>query len=79
MENKKTKAVTHRKIEHGDLATYLTPAQAATKLGLSRPAIYAMIKKGQLPAALVGGQYFISPTEVEALLRPRARRDGEPR
>lgn len=64
------KPVAHRRIEQGMLAAYLTVAQTATALGLSRPTIYAMIKRGQLLASRVGGQWFVSPSAVNALLTP---------
>lgn len=62
------KPVEHRRVERGELAKFLTVAQTAERLGLSRPTVYAMIRRGQLAASRVGGQWFVSPAVVTALL-----------
>jgi excisionase family DNA binding protein len=40
-------------------ATFLSPAQAAVALGVSRETIYRLVRSGQLPSVRVGGQLCI--------------------
>ena len=40
-------------------ATFLSPAQAAVALGVSRETIYRLVRSGQLPSVRVGGQLRI--------------------
>ena len=69
MANEK-KPVAHRTFGRGELAALLTVAQVAERLGLSRPTIYAMIRRGQLPSSKIGGCYYVAPSAVDALLPP---------
>jgi excisionase family DNA binding protein len=69
----------HKKITTGALAAYLTVAQAAERLGLSKQTVYTMIARGQLPGAQkVGGVYYVAPEAVDALLPPRSTAPAKP-
>lgn len=51
---------------------YLTTAQVAERLGLSRRQVQTLIKGGALPATKFGRDHQIRPEDVEALLpRPK--------
>ena len=60
----------YKPIASGDLAKYLTIAQAAAQLGLSAQTIYRLVRSKKLKAAQIGHRWFILPADVAALLKP---------
>ena len=54
--------------------TWLTPAQAASLLGISRSKLYSLIRTHDIPAApLPGRGYRINSTSLDAWLKSRER------
>lgn len=49
-------------------ATYISVAELAKMLGISRIAVFKKIKKGQIPAEKIGRSYVISMKNVDDLL-----------
>ena len=47
---------------------YITIPQLAKLLGVSREAVYKRVKKGQIPAKIVGKTYIISEPVVQRIL-----------
>jgi excisionase family DNA binding protein len=62
--------MSYKPIASGNLAKYLTIAQAAAQLGLSPQTVYRLVRSKKLAAAQVGHRWFILPADVEALLKP---------
>jgi len=56
MENKEKKAI------------YISVAELAKKLGISRIAVFNKIKKGQIPAEKIGRSYAVSMEDVESMI-----------
>lgn len=52
----------------------LTPLQAASALGVSRPRLYEMMRVGRLEVVRVGGRVFVTEESLEALAQERLRR-----
>jgi excisionase family DNA binding protein len=52
----------------------LTVKQAASKLGLSRGRVHALIRVGRLPAQRIGIQFLVNPTDLSAVPVGRAGR-----
>jgi excisionase family DNA binding protein len=50
---------------------FLTPAEVAALLKVSRATVYGFIERGELRAVRVGLQLRVAPTDVQALLRSR--------
>ena len=55
----------------------MTIPELARLLGVSRIAIYKRVKKGEIPAAKVGGMYVISDETVEEVLNRKTSKKGE--
>ena len=47
---------------------FLTAAQAAKILGVSRAAVYKKLKAGQIPSTEIGGHLFIPAKNIEMLV-----------
>lgn len=52
----------------GKKATYISIAQLAKMLGISRVAVFNKIKKGQIPAEKIGRSYAVSMEHVNDLI-----------
>lgn len=50
-------------------APYLTPAEAATRLRVSLPTVYKLIRSRRIPVLHVGGQFRIAQRDLETALR----------
>lgn len=57
-----------------ELTTWLTPTQAALRLGVSAQSIREYVRKGKLRAVWVGRGRLIDPESVERLAREREER-----
>lgn len=57
------------------MARYLTPAQVADLLQVTRRTVYAWIKSGRLPAYKAGNVVRIRCEDIEAFLKPIERED----
>ena len=57
--------------EQGDLATvqFLTVAEVAARMRVSKMTVYRMVHGGELPAARVGRSFRVPRRAVEELLR----------
>jgi excisionase family DNA binding protein len=62
--------MSYKPIASGDLAKYLTIAQAATQLGLSTQTLYRLVRGKKLKATQVGHRWFILPADITSLLKP---------
>lgn len=51
------------------MSGYLTLQEAADRLRCSERTVRRYIKDGDLPAALIGGKYLISPDDLAALVK----------
>ena len=49
------------------VSNLLTFAQAAKVLGVSRPTVYNLVKRGKLHAILIGGHQYCEGAEVKSL------------
>jgi excisionase family DNA binding protein len=56
------------------MAKYVTPAQAARKLGITLDAIYKLIYADKLTAKKVGTRWLVPLCAVEARLKAREER-----
>lgn len=53
---------------------YLTAEEAASRLGISRPTLAAIVESGRLPFVMVSPRkVFYRVTDVEALLSPTTK------
>lgn len=52
----------------GEKAIYISVAELAKMLGISRVAVFNKIKKGQIPAQKIGRSYAISMEDVSNLV-----------
>jgi excisionase family DNA binding protein len=52
----------------GKKAIYVSIAELAATLGISRVAVYKRIKKGQIPAERIGNMYAVSIESVHELV-----------
>ena len=53
------------------MAGRISPGQLAASIGVGRAAVYALIRRGRLPAVKVAGRILIDPeTATKALIRP---------
>ena len=50
---------------------FLTPAEVAARLRVSRATVYALIERGKIVACRVGLALRVAPEELEAFLRGR--------
>jgi excisionase family DNA binding protein len=58
---------------------HITIPRLAKLLGVSRIAIYKRVKKGQIPATMIGGTYVITDKTVAAVLGKKVTREGKKR
>ena len=58
---------------------YLTTAQVAKRLGVTRRRVQALIKRGQLEADRYGKAYLISEEQLQAFLERRRTEPGRPK
>lgn len=58
---------------------YLTVAEVATNLRLSRMTVYRLIKSGQLRALAINGRTFRIPTEAYAAFREQLEAESTAR
>lgn len=56
-------------------ATFISTAELAKRLGVSRIAVFKMIKKGKVPAERIGRSFAVAAKDVPAIIR--ARREGK--
>jgi len=65
-----------------DADRWMTIAELAEYLQLSRAKLYAMAQTGEIPCSKVAGQWRFSRSELDAWMRqqrPQAKRDQEER
>ena len=53
----------------------ITTAQAAERLGVTKPRVIQLINAGRLPAEKIGMQYLIKPADLEKV---KDRKPGRP-
>ena len=56
---------------HTDAAPLLTTTQAADVLGVSRPVVRAMVRRGELAGMQVAGRCYVDREQVEKLVAAR--------
>lgn len=57
---------------------HMTIPELARHMGLSRIAVYAKVRKGQIPATRIGRNYVIFSKDVARILhRPLSKRDRQ--
>lgn len=58
---------------------YITIPELARLLGVSRVAIYNRVKKGQIPATMVGRTYIITDRTIKEILGKQVTMKGKKR
>jgi excisionase family DNA binding protein len=53
----------------GEVARFVTIAEAALRVGVSPVTIRRRVKSGELPASMFAGKYRIAVEDVDALVR----------
>lgn len=59
-----------------DFSDWITLAEAARLRGVTRQAIGKLVKKGRLDSLIIGGQPFVSKTQI---LNYEAKKAGRPK
>ncbi len=55
-------------MENKQKKLYISAAEMAKKLGISRVAVFKRIQKGQIPAEKIGRSYVIATQDAEAIV-----------
>jgi excisionase family DNA binding protein len=55
-------------MNNNDKKQYLSTAELAKALGISRVAVFKRIQKGQIPAEKIGRSYVIATEDAEAII-----------
>lgn len=61
-------------MENKQKKSYISGAEMAKKLGISRVAVFKRIQKGQIPAEKIGRSYVIAAEDAEAVINGSAAR-----
>lgn len=58
-------------MSNNDKTTYLSVTELAKMLGISRVAVFKRIKKGQIPAVMIGRSYAVSSEDADDIVQNR--------